>query len=188
MSFKIVVKTLFAWTILEAAILCSGWMLVGKTQTFNDSTISSEAAQNADELMTQGKVQLERENYRQAIALFNQAIQLNPDNADFYYQRGSILGQLGDKTAAIRDFDSAILRNPQHSWAYLRRAGMSFYLGFDSRVTDDRGVRLRTTNYQARNASAMLDLQTAKDLFARQGDSQGYQIADNLIEHFNRKF
>ena len=187
MSFKIMAKTLFAWTIIETVILLSGWTLVGRTQNLNDLTVSSKSDRTATTLMMRGKAQLQQENYREAISLFTEAIQLNPNDADFYYERGSLLGQLGDKEAAIRDFDSAILRNPNHSWAYLRRAGMSFYLGFDRRVTDDRGVRLRTLDYGSRNASAMLDLQTAKNLFAQQNDIEGHQIAESLIEHFNQK-
>lgn len=151
------------------------------------SSISTLEQQQAQQLLQQAQNQLSAKNYRQAIANLSQAIGINPSSADLYYQRGLVLEDLGDKSGAIRDFDSAILRNPHHAWAYLHRAGLSFNFGLNLRVTDDRGADWRILDYAANNSQAMLDLRTARDLFAQQGDEQGYQIADNLIQHFGER-
>ncbi|WP_319421283.1 tetratricopeptide repeat protein [Pleurocapsa sp. FMAR1] len=185
MSLKITAKILLTLTSMEIVLLFSALTPVAKTQNiYSPDSISAESVKSATELSQSGKAKLKQENYRGAIADFSQAIQLDPNNADFYYERGSILGELGDKEGAIRDFDDAILRNPHYARAYLKRGGMSIDLGLNQRVTDSRGVYFRTVDYRVRNSRAILDLRTARDLFAQQGDREGYQTANSLIQHF----
>ena len=155
-----------------------------RAQNTSVPPISNESSETAADLYEQGKTAVAQENYRDAIANFSQAIQLNPNRAEYYYERGLVLGKLGDKEGAIRDFDSAILRNPNYAQAYLQRAGMSFYVGSPRRITDSRGIDFRSVDYRARNSQAMLDLRTARDLFARQGDREGLKTANQLIKHF----
>ncbi len=185
MSRKITAKILLTLTSIEIVLLFSALIPVAQAQNiYSPASISAESVKTATELSQRGKAKLEQENYRGAIADLSQAILLNPNNADFYYERGSILGKLGDKEGAIRDFDNAILRNPHYAQAYLKRGGMSIDLGLDQRVTDSRGVYFRTVDFRVRNSRAILDLRTARDLFAQQGDREGYQTANSLIQHF----
>lgn len=169
---------------LQTLLLLSSPNSIVKAQNAVTSPVSIESVNTATDLFEEGKAKVKQENYRDAIANFSKAIQLNPNRADFYYERGLIIGKLGDKEGAIRDFDSAILRNPNYAQAYLQRAGMSFYVGSERRITDSRGIDFRSVDYRVRNSQAMLDLRTARDLFAQQGDREGYKTANSLIQHF----
>ncbi len=165
MSLKITAKILLTLTTIEIITLFSGLTFMARTQNIYASTpISTESVNEATNIFQQGQAKAEQQDYRGAIADFTQAIQLNPNEADFYYQRGLILARLEDQEGAIKDFDDAILRNPSHSWAYFHRAGISFDLGFNSR--------------------AILDLRTARLLFDKQENQEGYQKANSLIQHF----
>ena len=185
MSLKNTAKILLTLIGIEIVILFSSLTSIARTQNlYSPASTSAESIEAAAKLFQRGKTRLEQQNYRGAIADFSKAIQLNPNQEDFYYERGLILGKLGDKKGAIRDFDDAILRNPHHAWSYLNRAGMSFDLGLDHRVTDSRGVDYRIVDYRVENSRAILDLRTARDLFAQQDDQEGYQTANSLIQHF----
>jgi serine/threonine-protein kinase len=56
-----------------------------------------------------------------AIEDFNVAIQIDPQDADPYYNRGISRSDLGDKQGAIEDFNQAIARNTNHALVYYDR-------------------------------------------------------------------
>ena len=186
MLSRITTRILLAIASIDA-LLFGRLTLTARAQQPYSTTTSVESVSTARQLSQQATQKAEADDYRGAIADISKAIRLNPNEADFYYQRGLILGQLSDRQAAIRDFDSAILRNPNHARAYLHRGGMSFNLGSSYQITDYRGFNYKLNNIvgdRRGDARAILDLQTARDLFARQGDARGHQIADRLIKHF----
>lgn len=63
-----------------------------------------------------------------AIAEYNQAIQLDPALVDAYNNRGNAYAEKGDQVRAIEDFDKAIELKPDHVAAYFNR-GLSYQLG-----------------------------------------------------------
>ncbi len=183
MTFKITAKILLAIAGIEIAMLVA--LAPAKAQNY--ASISAESISAAEKLSQQGKAKAEVQDYRGAIADLSQAIRLNPNEADFYYQRGLILVELSDRQAAVRDFDDAILRDPNHAWAYLHRGGISLNLGSSYQISDYRGFNYQITQVigdRGGDAKAMLDLRTARDLFAQQGDREGYKTANRLIQHF----
>ena len=173
---------------LSTVILFSGIYVPLKAQQNDPAvSVSAESIATAKKLSQQGQAKAEIMDYKGAIADLSQAIELNPNEADFYYQRGLILGKLSDRQSAVQDFDDAIARDPNHAWAYLQRGGLSFDLGSSFQITDYRGFNYnldRLTGDRRGDARAILDLRKARDLFARQGNRQGYQTADSLIKHF----
>ncbi|MEL6437969.1 MAG: tetratricopeptide repeat protein [Cyanobacteria bacterium J06621_8] len=148
------------------------------------SPVSQEMIDEAQHVAELGKIKAEFQNYSGAIADFSKAIVLNPNEADFYYQRGLILRELSDLEAAIRDFDDAILRNPRHAWAYLQRAGIFFNVESNQGLTSFQGLRFRQTTATRGDTRGILDLKTARELFAQQGDREGLETAERLIQHF----
>ena len=74
----------------------------------------------------QGKVEYNRGNYDAAIYLFNQAIELNPDNEYLYNDRGLCYVELGDMDLAIPEFSKAIELNSDCVEAYYNR-GLAYF-------------------------------------------------------------
>ena len=62
-----------------------------------------------------------RENYKQAISHFDDAIRMNPEYAEAYYHRGLAEERLGDKSSALRDYKLALNIYPSFE---LAKAGM----------------------------------------------------------------
>ncbi len=185
MSLKTTKKILLTLISIEIITLFTTLTPIARGQNiFTSTSVSQESVNAAQDLAQQGKAKAEQYDYRGAIADFSKAILLNPNEADLYYQRGLILKELSDRRAAIQDFDDAILRDPNHARAYLERAGVLFNFESSDRFTDDRGFTFRIINRRRGDARAMLDLRTARDLFAQQGDQEGFQTADQLIQHF----
>ena len=67
------------------------------------------------------------ENYNEAINLFNEALQLNPNLADAYNTRGWTYFCLKQYERAIQDFNKAIELNPNFFEAYANR-GYAYHL------------------------------------------------------------
>lgn len=61
-------------------------------------------------------------NNQTALYEINQAIKINPKNANYYYIRGMILQKMNDFNKALIDYKKAILLNPKHSDATLKCA------------------------------------------------------------------
>ena len=60
-------------------------------------------------------------NYQGAIADYNKALEINPDDATAYSYRGVAKGTLGDYRGAVADYTKAIEINPQYAAAYENR-------------------------------------------------------------------
>ncbi len=90
-------------------------------------------------------------NYVKAIAIFNDLIELNPNNANHYSNRGLVYFQSGQSAAAIADYDYAITLNPRLDSAYNNRANYYAAQGkFLEAILDyDIALDLNPTNVRA---------------------------------------
>jgi len=66
---------------------------------------------------------------KEAVADFNQSIQLSPENPAVYNNRGNALMDLGHPEEAIKDFDRAIALSPSYGAAYNNRGNARMALG-----------------------------------------------------------
>lgn len=81
----------------------------------------TSTALTADDWFLQAGDKIQKGNYQAAISDFDQAIALNPDYAEAYFNRGNAYAALKQYPQAISDFDRAIALNPDYTYAYNSR-------------------------------------------------------------------
>ena len=68
---------------------------------------------------------------------YDEAIRLNPDSAEAYFNRGFARALLDQDPSAFADYDKAISLNPNYAKAYFHRACLKDYLALrESLITD----------------------------------------------------
>jgi lipoprotein NlpI len=77
--------------------------------------------QSAEDLVGAGVSEARSGDFDQAIAHFNQAVRLNPKQAEVYNYRGITKARIGDIEGAIADFDQAVQLDPKYDNGYLNR-------------------------------------------------------------------
>ncbi|MDJ0553425.1 MAG: tetratricopeptide repeat protein [Microcoleaceae cyanobacterium MO_207.B10] len=80
----------------------------------------------AENLFAQGVKNAEQGKQQAAISAYNQAIKLNPDQAEYYYKRGNAYYNSEDYQNAIADYTKALTLDPSHINAHFNR-GVSRY-------------------------------------------------------------
>jgi len=98
---------------------------------------STATTKDAEEFVREGNDKFDKSDYQGAIALYNQAIRLNPNDAKSYYKRGRARYDLGDYQGAIADFTQVIKINPNYADAYYSRGSARYQLGDKQGATDD---------------------------------------------------
>ena len=88
-------------------------------------------------------------------------MQINPNFANAYLNRGVTRSRLGDRQSAVADYNAALRIDPNLAGAYLSR-GVARAEGGDK-------------------PGAMQDFQKAADLFQQQGDKNNYERALNYL-------
>jgi tetratricopeptide (TPR) repeat protein len=92
-----------------------------------DKTLPNE--RRAVLLTDRGVAHARRQSPREAIEDFNRAIQLYPEYAAVYNNRGNVLLGIGAVREAMKDFDRALVLAPGYAAAYSNRAGAHVRLG-----------------------------------------------------------
>ena len=80
---------------------------------------------NADTYFKIGQIYHERNNFKEAIAYFNKAIQTDPFNANFHFNKAESLKGLKRYEEAINSFTSAVNIKPDFTEAKKRKAILS---------------------------------------------------------------
>ncbi|MBD2339578.1 tetratricopeptide repeat protein [Calothrix sp. FACHB-156] len=102
-----------------------------------------------------------------AIINYNQALQLNPDNADIYYKRGMVRYHLGDYEGAIADYTQVIQINFNYTKAYTQRGLARYQLKDYQAAIEDYTQAIRI------NPDVALTYMNRADARSHIGDHQG---------------
>ena len=105
------------------------WGITGEKPTFFMQSNDVSVQLTAQEFFDRGRVKIDLGDKQGAIADFNQAIKLNPDDADTYVGRGLVKDDLGDKQGAIADLNQAIKLKPDYAIVYMGRGNIKDDLG-----------------------------------------------------------
>jgi tetratricopeptide (TPR) repeat protein len=106
-------------------------MKVSDAQTF--AAINSESQRNkrssAERLYSQGLAQLSRDDYARAAALFEKAVEVDPNYAEAWYQAGYSYGVMGRHNDSLRTTRQAARLRPDWAAAFVNIGASSFALG-----------------------------------------------------------
>ncbi|AFW93112.1 TPR domain-containing protein [Anabaena sp. 90] len=136
-----------------------------------------------------------QKKYDQAIADFTQAITINPQFAAAYYNRGVAYSKQGKTELAIADYTQAIIINSKYENAYYNRGNAYSKQGnLDQAIQDyTQAITINPLNRKAyygriltyilkgNKQEAIKDLETAKQLFQQQGNTQNAQKTQELL-------
>jgi tetratricopeptide (TPR) repeat protein len=116
------------------------------SEALQDKTLPNE--RRAILLSDRGVAYARLQNPREAIEDFNRAIQLFPEYAAIYNNRGNVLLGIGAVREAMKDFDRALVLAPGYAAAYSNRAGAQLRLGeIDHALADySKAIRLSPTS------------------------------------------
>jgi len=89
-------------------------------QTRNKET-SPVPQKTKEQWLDDGTSHYNAKEYQKALTDYDRAIQLDPQDADAYYNRGLVYYNLKEYQKAIADYDRALQLNPQHVGAYYNR-------------------------------------------------------------------
>ncbi|MHC5594492.1 MAG: tetratricopeptide repeat protein [Nostoc sp.] len=77
--------------------------------------------QTAEDFISLGGAKADKKDYQGAIANYNQALKINPNNPDAYFRRGAAYNELKDYPTAFKDFEQVIRLTPKNAIAYAYR-------------------------------------------------------------------
>ena len=107
------------------------------TANINTEIRSIDKATLAAQRLEEGNKLYDNGDYNGAIIKYTEAIELNPDYAGAYYNRGSAYSRMQNYTAEIADYTKAIELNPNYADAYNNRGLCYQAMGNNARAQAD---------------------------------------------------
>ena len=105
-----------------------------------------------EEWYTEGRRQIDAENYDEAIRCFDEAIRLSPAFGYAYYGRGFSLHRKGEFENALKDFDQAIRLQPSYAESYAERGAIYFETGNYHAALNDYEAYMRMNGQNQKGA------------------------------------
>ncbi len=85
-------------------------------------------AQSFDDYMAEAQSAADMWDYDEAIAAYDKALKLQPENTEIYFLRGYAKDMYGDRESAVDDYDKAIELHPEDSRIYHARGYAREYI------------------------------------------------------------
>lgn len=139
---------------------------------------------------TSGLDQYSKQNYREAINFYNQAIGISPNFAEAYFQRGCSKHNADDYKGAVDDFSQSIKLQPNNELFYKQRASSKTMLkDYVGAISDcDQAIILKSDYNKAYALRGILKIEMGinqegcKDL--EMAGQFGYQNAPIFIKKY----
>lgn len=109
-------------------LIFTAFLLLGNAICFGQST-------DFYNLYFEGNSLLVKEKWDEAIATYNEALELSEEDY-VYYNRGNAKLGKGDLNGALEDYNSCLLLNDEYAEAYYQRALVKLETGDDSACDD----------------------------------------------------
>ena len=109
---------ILASTLLSALLVGSSLASARASEIDLDEGVLAALSVTAETLYRQGVLQYQKGDLEAAIALYTQALTLDPDAVTIYSARAGALGQLEEYEAAISDYSTAIALDETLAAAY----------------------------------------------------------------------
>jgi tetratricopeptide (TPR) repeat protein len=103
-----------------------------------------------ESFISRGNEYYKQKDYKNAVVMYNNAIQLNPGiNDNLYYNRGCVFFNVNNYNSAVQDFTEAINLNRDKAKYYHRRGKAYFYnKQYDCAIEDlERALKLHPDNH-----------------------------------------
>ena len=143
-------------------------------------------APKADDFFIQGVDKQNKGDNQGAIIAYNEAIRLNPNNAEAYGNRGNVRNDLGDKQGAIDDYNQVIRINPNDAYAYNNRGNVRDDLGDKQGAIDDfnQAIKINPNLAQVYYNRGFV----RKDLGDKQGAIDDYNLAIKINPNYAKAY
>ncbi len=119
--------------LLSQITACTFSLSGGQTEQASRESVSITSRA----LVRQGIEKSERGDFEGAIAEFTEALKINPNNVDAYYNQAVVYSQLGNFELAIANFSQALKFDPNFVQAYVNRGSIYLQLGNNERAMAD---------------------------------------------------
>ncbi len=136
-----------------------------------------------------GSLHLKAKRFQEALAAFEQAIQLDPDDASIYNGKGLTLSELKRYQEALAAFEQAIGLNPYFANAYINKGMMLNQLKRyqEALPAFERAIQLEPTNASAYNLKGLMLTNLKRYAEALATYEQAIQFDPQLaVAHNNR--
>ncbi len=106
-------------------------------QRLRDADAFIKTDPSATSYYQRGYLEFSNNDFQKALADYDKAIALDPNNYEFYFSRGNLKEKLGDHQAAISDYTEAIARNDDSAKLFYSRAySKSLAADLEGAITD----------------------------------------------------
>ena len=106
-----------------------------------------------DQLSAEGDKYYDNEEYDKALESYNKILDIDPNNAEAYYNKGRAYNLLGQFDEAIQEYNKAIILDPPNSDNYNARGNVYYNLGQDDEALKnyDKAIELDHNTQHAYN-------------------------------------